>query len=74
MIKPCSATVREAHRLMVERIIHEGSLEALLDLVSDFALSRSGRLQCRPTVSQRRYRELGPPLAAVLAIASKWGL
>lgn len=74
MNNDCSATVRQAHRLMIERIIREGSLEALLDIVSDLALERAGRLERRPTVSQRRYRELGPALALVLAVASKWGL
>ena len=64
----------EAHRIMIGRVIKESSLERLLDLVSDYAQARAGMHNQRPTISQRRYRELGPAIERVLAIAIKRGL
>ena len=69
-----SAAMTEAHGIMVERIIKESSLERLFDLVSDYAQARAGMHNQRPTISQRRYRELGPAIAGVLEIAIKRGL
>jgi hypothetical protein len=64
----------EAHRVMIERIIKESSLERLFDLISDYVQARAGMHNARPTICQRRYRELGPEIAGVLAIAIKRGL
>lgn len=64
-------TVRDAHRIMVQRIIDQSSVEAVLDLVSDCCLARAGNMATRPTISQMRYRDLGAPLGAAIAAAAK---
>jgi hypothetical protein len=69
-----SPAMPEAHRIMVERIIKESSLEHLFDLISDYVQARAGMHNARPTICQRRYRELGPAIANLLAIAIKRGL
>jgi hypothetical protein len=62
-----SATA-EAHRIMVRRIIEEGSFEAIMDLVCAEAAQRSGLNSTKPTLKQNRYRRIGPAL--VLALTS----
>jgi hypothetical protein len=69
-----AATITEAHRAMVCRIVEESSIEALLDLVSDYAMAKAGMQNKRLTISQRRYRELGPALAEAISIAAKRGI
>jgi hypothetical protein len=69
-----SPAMPEAHRIMVERVIKESSLERLFDLISDYVQARAGMHNARPTISQRRYRELGPAIAGVLGVAIKRGL
>jgi hypothetical protein len=69
-----SPAAPEAHRIMIERVIKESSLERLFDLISDYAQVRAGMHNRRPTISQRRYRELGPAIERVLTIAVKRGL
>ena len=69
-----SPAMPEAHRIMIERVIKESSLERLFDLASDYAQARAGMHNQRPTISQRRYRELGPAIERVLTIAIKRGL
>lgn len=63
--------INEAHKLMMRRMIEETSIEAVLDLISDYAMVKAGLCTKRPTVSQKRYRELGAALAYVIAIAVK---
>lgn len=62
---------KEAHKIMMRRMIEETSIEAVLDLISDYAMLKAGNCVKRPTVSQMRYRELGAALAYVIAIAVK---
>ena len=69
-----SSGVAEAHRIMIERVIKESSLERLFDLVLDYAQARAGMHNQRPTISQRRYHELRPAIERVLTIAIKRGL
>jgi hypothetical protein len=69
-----SPALTEAHRVMIERIIKESSLEKLFDLISDYVQARAGMHNVRPTICQRRYRELGPAIANLLAIAIKRSL
>ena len=69
-----SPATPEAHRIMIERVIKESSIERLLDLISDYVQARAGMHNARPTLSQRRYRELGPAIARVLMIAVNRGL
>lgn len=64
----------EAHRIMIERIIKESSLEHLFDLISDYVQARAGMHNARPTICQRRYRELGPAIGNLLAIAIRRSL
>lgn len=67
-------TVGEAHRIMIERVIRESPLERLFDLISNYVQARAGMHNARPTICQRRYRDLGPAIAGLLAIAIKRGL
>ena len=71
---PSPAMPGEAHRIMIERVVGELARERLFDLVSDYAQARAGMHNQRPTISQRRYRELGPAIERVLTIAIKRGL
>lgn len=64
--------IAEAHRSMVARIIDEGSFEATLDLICAEAAQRAGLNSAKPTIKQRRYRELGPTLSAALDAATMW--
>jgi hypothetical protein len=66
-----SWTIREAHRVMVSRIIKESSIEAILDLVSDHAIDFAGFGNERPTIKQARFRRLGPSLAQAIEAAVK---
>jgi hypothetical protein len=69
-----SPAMPEAHRIMIGRVIKESSLERLFDLVSDYVQACAGMHNQPPTISQRRYRELGPAIERVLTIAIKQGL
>jgi hypothetical protein len=69
-----SPAMPETHRIMIERIIKESSVERLFDLISEYVQARAGMHNARPTISQRRYRELGPAIGQALAIAIKRSL
>ena len=73
-VKALAPATLEAHRTMIEQIIKESSLERLIDILSDYVQARAGMHNQRPTISQRRYRELGPAIGQTLTIAIKRGL